>query len=361
MELTYEQRIEQQIAQYAETVNMHDLPDIFHVWSHNYIGPPMAEVFGTSSIDEAYALAFIEAHQGKSGVGKILSIGCGDGGVEIRVAKILIEKGYSNFVFVCADLSPILLGHLRDAVKREKLEHHFLPVEADLNRIKVDGTFEMIMANHALHHIEALEQLFEFSRLRLTEQGIFATCDMIGRNGHRRWIEADVFVQSVWPLLSLEQQYHVQLKRHSESFVDHDCSREGFEGVRAQDILPLLMKTFHPYKFVGAGGLIDVFVDRGYGHGFNPKDEKDLALIHHIAKINEVLLDAGVVKPVWTMAYFTKDRRQQRFYRERSAERALRNPNDDPSWTNYYSESPYSGGLPVQARLIKGGQIGSTG
>jgi SAM-dependent methyltransferase len=360
VELTYEQRIEAQIAQYAETVNMHDLPDIFHVWSHNYIGPPMAEVFGTPSIDEAYALAYIEAREGKPGLGKILSIGCGDGQVEIRVAKILIEKGHRDFLFVCADLSPILLGHLRTAVKNEGLENLFLPIEADLNRIKVEGSFDMIMANHALHHIEALEQLFDYSRIKLTERGIFATCDMIGRNGHRRWIECDVFIQSIWPMLSPKQQYHVQLKRHSETFVDHDCSREGFEGIRAEDILPLLMKTFNPYKFVGAGGLIDVFVDRGYGHGFNPKDEKDLAMIHHIAGLNEILLDAGAIKPVWTMAYFTKDRRQERFYRNRSAANSLRNPNIDPVWTKHYKESPYSGGMPEPVRLIKGGQRAST-
>ena len=79
---TYQDRIRAQIAQYAETVNMHDLPEAFHIWSHKCIGSALNEVFGTYSIDEVYALAYIEARQREAGDGRILSIGCGDGGVE---------------------------------------------------------------------------------------------------------------------------------------------------------------------------------------------------------------------------------------------------------------------------------------
>jgi SAM-dependent methyltransferase len=335
-EPTYQDRIRAQIEQYAETVNMHDLPEAFHIWSHKCIGSALNEVFGTYSIDEVYALAYIEARQREAGDGRILSIGCGDGGVEIRVAKILLERGVNDFVFVCADLSPILLGHLERAVAREGLDAHFRAVEADLNNIAVPGAFDVIMANHSLHHIKGLERLFTYSRERLKNGGIFATSDMIGRNGHMRWPETAAIVQAIWPVLDPKQRYHYQLQRYSDAFIDHDCSTEGFEGIRAQDILPIMLKVFHPYKFVGVGGVADLFVDRGYGHGFDVNNEEHVAFVRFLSDLNDILLDAGLVKPTWMMAYFTKDNRGEFFYRDRRAINSLRTRGKDPRWTRFY-------------------------
>ena len=37
--ISYEERVQAQIAQYANTVNMQDLPAIFSVWSMEFIAP----------------------------------------------------------------------------------------------------------------------------------------------------------------------------------------------------------------------------------------------------------------------------------------------------------------------------------
>jgi hypothetical protein len=216
------------------------------------------------------------------------------------------------------------------------LSQYFTPVEADLNKIQVDGEFDMIMANHALHHIEGLETLFQYSKDHLNPRGIFATCDMIGRNGHMRWAETAAVISALWPYLSVEQRYHAQLQRMTDKFVDHDCSNEGFEGIRAQDILPLLLNYFKPYKFFGTGGFIDVLIDRGFGHGYDVNSETDVAFIRFISDLNEIMLDAGVVKPTWTMSYFTKDDRGEVFYRDRRAATSVRCRNRDPAWTRFY-------------------------
>ena len=336
-EVSYDERIRAQIGQYADTIDMHVLPEIFHVWAQNYVGPGMEKVFGTSSIDEAYTQAFIEARQHPARTGQILSVGCGDGAVEIRIAKDIFSRGVKDFNFVCADLSPILLGHLKDAIGREGLSQYFTLVEADLNRIQVPGRFDMIMANHALHHIEGLETLFAYASDRLTPSGIFATCDMIGRNGHMRWAETAAVVNALWPVLSVKQRYHAQLKRMTETFVDHDCSKEGFEGIRAQDILPLMLNYFKPYKFFGTGGFVDLLIDRGYGHGYDPKSKTDVAFIRFVSDLNEIMLDSGVVKPTWTLAYFTNDDRGEVFYRDRRAVTSVRSRDGDPDWTRFYT------------------------
>ena len=47
-----------------------------------------------------------------------------------------------------------------------------------------------------------------------------------------------------------------------EQYENWDCSEEGFEGIRAQDILKLLNKNFYFKKFLAYGNLIDIFIDR---------------------------------------------------------------------------------------------------
>jgi trans-aconitate methyltransferase len=73
----------------------------------------------------------------------------------------------------------------------------FLSV-VDVNATKPTSKFDVIMANHSLHHIVELEKTFDTIFDCLNENGIFATCDMIGRNGHMRWPETEA--RSILPI-----------------------------------------------------------------------------------------------------------------------------------------------------------------
>lgn len=333
--MSYAKQIEQQIAQYAETINMHDLPAIFHRWSERHYGPGLRAVFGVDTIDAAYALACREAMPANRTL-SIYSIGCGDGQVEMRLARALLAEGISDFQIIAADLSPYLLGRLSASLREDSaLASRITPLEADLNDLRFDRQHDVIMANHSLHHIVNLEGVFEASYNALTDKGIFATADMIGRNGHMRWPEAAVILKAFWPLLRLDQRYHVQLKRLEAEFLDHDCSNEGFEGIRAEDILPLMNARFHAKRFFGTGGIVDPFIDRGFGHHLNPQDERDVALVDCIGLVNDVLLDLGAIKPTQMMAHFSKDASvSEAFYRTRSAHASVRS--SLPKWSEPY-------------------------
>jgi hypothetical protein len=150
------------------------------------------------------------------------------------------------------------------------------------------------------------------------------TCDMIGHNGHMRWPESRSVIELFWPLLKPKQRYHHQLRRFHETFVDHDCSTEGFEGIRSQDILPIMLQKFHPLKFVGAGGFIDLMIDRGYGHGFDVNDPDDLRLIKCMADLNEIMLDSGQIKSTLMFANFVKYQCSEISYRGRTANKSVR-------------------------------------
>jgi hypothetical protein len=51
-----------------------------------------------------------------------------------------------------------------------------------------------------------------------------------------------------------------------------------------------------------------------------------------MANINDALLDAGLQKPTAMMAYFTKYDRGEKFYRNRSITRSVRDPKEHVEW-----------------------------
>ncbi len=327
----YTARVEQQINQYASTLDIHVLPDSFHYWSHNYIRPALESVFNVQSVAEFYADGFAKSAMGLQRP-KFLSIGCGDGWLEIEVAKILKARGL-EFDLIGADIAPNMLERFSSAIPPELVDNVF-PVEHDLNSISIDGRFNGIMANHSLHHFIGLEHIFDFVRERL--DGVFITNDMIGRNGHMRWPETLAVMRGFWPLLSKEQKTNLQLSRYEERLSNHDCSTEGFEGIRAQDILPLLKEKFCVRKFVAVGGFIDLLVDRGFGHSFNMKDECDVSLIRSLCELNDMMLDADMIKPTIMFGYFDLVSKNTVSYRDRTPDRSVRRPDARLAWTQYY-------------------------
>ncbi len=237
-----------------------------------------------------------------------------------------------QFRFVCFDLSDTLLARFKAALPAD-LASHFQLVAGDLNAQQFDEQFDAVMANHSLHHIVDLEGVFRIVYANLAPNGIFVTNDMIGRNGHMRWPEARLFVDFFWPFLKQSQRNNILMRRCESRYIDHDCSTSGFEGIRAQDILPLILEQgFHPWKFLSFGGMVDIFVDRCFGPNFNLDNPDDAFLASRISFLNEVLLDAGLVKPTMMLAYFTKTEMGGIHFRGRSAEATVRATTTEPTW-----------------------------
>ena len=164
----------------------------------------------------------------------------------------------------------------------------------------------------------ALEHLFEVIHEALEENGLFLTTDMIGRNGHMRWPEALEIIQGIWRFMPDHYKTNHQLKRVEKEYENWDCSKTGFEGIRAQDILPLLVKNFTFRGFLGFGNLPDIFIERGFGHNLNIYDPHDTGFIDFLEQLNSLLIDLGYLKPTMIYGIMTRrrpDAPQPRCYR----------------------------------------------
>ncbi|MEP7352788.1 MAG: class I SAM-dependent methyltransferase [Acidobacteriota bacterium] len=307
----YQARLVAEEAYYRDRKVVHELPEIFHYWSEKYIRPKLQAagfdsmwVFFTRPLEQ-------QCDRAANQTVRFLSIGSGNCDTEIKIAEALVQSGRRNFVIDCLDLNETMLARGHALAAERGVAEHIHGVAGDFNLWQPDQTHHAALAVQALHHVVNLEGLFQAVKGSLAPGGCFIIHDMIGRNGHRRWPESMLLIHEYWRRLPPSYRYNHSLQRYEEMFQDWDCSQEGFEGIRAQDILPLLVENFQFHCFVPYGNLIDPFVDRAFGHNFDANAEWDLAFIDELHARDEQELASGGLTPTHMFAIVGNEPPQQ--------------------------------------------------
>jgi len=300
-ELAYRERIATETAVFADRVKVHDLPPIFHYWSNKHLRP-LAESFGFSNPDDFFVRYLERAAGIKPQGARFVSLGAGNCDLEVRLACSLKQRGVAGFFIECVDINPAMLERGRTLAREHGVAAEVVPRLGDFNSWRPEQSYDAVIANQSLHHVLELETLFDAIRGALAPGGVFLTADMIGRNGHLRWPEALDIVREFWRELPLSYRYNLQLRRQEDEFLDWDCSGKSFEGIRAQDVLPLLIERFYFDMFLAFGNVIDPFVDRSFGHHFNADAEWDRDFIDRVHARDEAEILAGRIKPTHVFA-----------------------------------------------------------
>jgi 2-polyprenyl-3-methyl-5-hydroxy-6-metoxy-1,4-benzoquinol methylase len=305
--MDYQARVAQQVAQYA-TSEIHDVPPIYDYWSNTHLRPRLNAVLGVDTIPDFYVQHIRQrAARAPHQVARILSIGAGDAEIEIQIAKQLLSSGLEAFRLEGMELSPILIERANQRIQEAGLAAHLVMVESDLNSWKQTGSsgepYTAVLANHILHHVVELEALFANVAAAIGDTGVFLTADMIGRNGHQRWPEVLSLVNALWETLPKTLKYNHVFCETDEVYKNWDCcSPGGFEGIRAQDILPLLLQHFQFEKFLAFGGLPEAFCNRDYGPNYDPAVPAHTAFVDSVDQMNSLLLELGAIKPTMMFA-----------------------------------------------------------
>ena len=302
----YTKRLAAEERHFSDVTEVHALPPIAQYWAHKYVRPMLVE-FGFNLPEELFAKYMALASRSCSASPVFVSLGAGNCDTEVRTALLLREAGLSDFVIECVELNPRMLERGRDLSVSAGIKDNLAFTQADLNLWKADKTYTAILANQSLHHILNLEQVFAEVKGALAPGGLFVVTDMIGRNGHQRWPEAMDALRPFWRELPVEYRWNRLLNRSEEDFLDHDCSSEGFEGIRAQDILPLLLTYFGFELFAGFGNIIDVFVDRSFGFNFDGLGDWDRAFIDRVHTFDERAILDGILTPTHMVAVMTPE------------------------------------------------------
>ncbi len=300
--IDYNARVANEVDRYADVSVVHNLPDIFHYWSDTYIRPKL-RALGFDTVTELFTTPLRDlCRRDPSTSLRFLSIGAGNCDFELDIAKALVAAGHTNFAIDCLDLNASMLERGTQAAAQAGLSQHIAPLQGDFNAWQPQREYDGVIASQALHHVLNLEGLFAQIKASLNTHGCFIVSDMIGRNGHERWPEALEAVRHFWHRLPPSYRYNWQLTRYEDTFEDWNCAGDSFEGIRAQDILPLLLENFHFEKFAGFGNVIDPFTDRSFGPNFRPRREFDRAFIDEVHAFDERSFRDGSLTPTHLFA-----------------------------------------------------------
>jgi SAM-dependent methyltransferase len=287
---------------------IHALPPILRYWEEEHLLPKFRSL-GFAGVNDVLLTALSRAYDAGTEPRRFVSVGAGNCQLEIDLAASLVASGRSDFVYECLELNPIMLERAASDATAKGVREQISLCRVDVNRWSPAERYECITANQSLHHVVNLEGLFDAVYRSLLPSGTFAVSDIIGRNGHMRWPEALDLVEEIWPTLPDRLKFNHVENSLEGTFHNIDHSAGSFEGIRAQDILPLMLERFTDYDlFLAFGNLIDPFIDRTFGPNFDVRSEYDRSLIDSIALRDEAAIEAGTITPTHLVAVFAKDR-----------------------------------------------------
>lgn len=351
-------RMDREIAIFEGQGALHQHDAAFRWRNEHFVGPAIVGAFGLADVAGVYAESIARA-VARCGLGHALSLGCGDGSQEIEVLKRADELGLPSFRILGVDVAPAVVARANAAAAAAGFVDRLAVVVADANSgLPGEGPVAAIMVHHALHHFVALEPLLDAVAARLHPEGAFVTFDMIGRNGHMRWPEIRPLVRRLWAMLPREKRRDHQLGADMPFYQDWDCAIEGFEGVRAQDILGVIATRFRVGRFAAWGGLSDAFFNTRAAANFDIHAPADLVFLERVMRLEQSLLETRRTTPTEMVAEFRSLHSVQALDpgAEAAFRRALRQPDERfDSLAELPFESPFPPQLPPDMPVLAPG------
>src|ERR1700729_687382 len=326
----YSSKISAELQRYADQEEVHDLPAVYPFWSERYCLPLLQEV-GFDGLED-----FLDQHVAEQCArraperARLVSLGAGNGDTEIGIASRLRDRGIENLELPLLELNPQMLERAVADANKLGLTDRVIARQTDLNSWKADSNADVYLANHSLHHVVNLEGLFTEVKASLDPEGVLLVNDMIGRNGHVRWPEAADLLRRIWDVAPEDYRWNPFLRGVEDVYPDIDCSTSGFEGIRAQDILPLLLERFHPDVYICFLNVADPFIDRVYGPNFDVNSPEDRAFIDALGRFDDAAIDLQLVTPTHLIGSFRTQPVQCRYPRRRSPARTMRSVDESP-------------------------------
>jgi hypothetical protein len=287
---------------FSASGDSHELPKIANWFSENVLSHQLIEHTGSKSFQDL-VLQGIKNSRRSNTEFVLVSLGAGHGQIENELLQMVPSVSPGDTHFYAIDLfSPNDM--IETQINGET--YRLTRISQDLNKPTFPQDADMIIVHHALHHFVALEEIFHsIHGILLKNSGTLVIADMVGRNGHMRWPESLRAIRRIWRTLPQEKRYNNQFNRIWANFENWDCSSEGFEGVRSEDILKSLFQYFESSGSFFWGGVLDPFIDRGFGDNFDPNNLKDLEIIKNVIEVESKLRDTGCLTATQVIGSFT--------------------------------------------------------
>ena len=216
---------------------------------------------------------------------RILSLGSGHCGHELAMAQRL----RCAYEITCTDINPELFIEARKRAQERSLSLRF-EVE-DLNFIRIaPGYYDLIFAHAVLHHVINLEILFDQIACGLTGGGILQLVEVIGKNKRLLWEENERFANVILAALPVKVTQGAKVQVTEE---------EGMEGIRQEQILPILRERFDAlYEYTHGAFMRYICTDERFGRYFNPEHELSRRYLDLLIDIDKSTVRNGILRPL---------------------------------------------------------------
>jgi SAM-dependent methyltransferase len=217
---------------------------------------------------------------------RILSLGSGDCGHELDLARRLRLPHH----IVCTDPNAAIFAPAREAAARAGFNFEFR--EADLNFLHIEPRrYDLIFAHAVLHHVINLEHLFEQVAGGLSDRGLFQITEVIGENRKLLWDANQRLANTLLDALPSHMTRGMRLAVAAEA--------AGREGVRQEDILPLLHDSFSTVFEQRHGAFMRFICTHPVlGACFDVKDPSGLAALEFLIASDEAAVRHGILRPL---------------------------------------------------------------
>ncbi|MCA1840183.1 MAG: class I SAM-dependent methyltransferase [Actinobacteria bacterium] len=233
--------------------------------------------------------------------GRWLSIGCGNGNLELQMA--------SNGLFDTMDAidpSAMAVDVAKGvAASRGITNVNFLVGDANVMKLPA-STYDVVHMNMALHHVSHLERLICQINKTLKPHGTFIANEFVGPNQFQFPHKQQELVKEIllrmperlrWnPVVgAVKNEYPVYPRRH---WRDWDPT----ESIRSDDIPRILKRNFPKMRHIPYGGTILNLLLENIFANFDVDAEEDLLVIKDLIEYEHRLLVDGVIQS--DFAYF---------------------------------------------------------
>jgi ubiquinone/menaquinone biosynthesis C-methylase UbiE len=228
---------------------------------------------------------------------RLLSLGCGYGGVELEIAKGL-KTGYS---MLGVDLNPGVFAQARKRAAAENIAIEF--VAADLNYISIEeNAFDLIMAHASLHHVLNLEHVFTQIQRGLKDGGRLAVQDVIGQSQVLFWRPNVEFALSLVAQMPHRYREGVSLPPYVAP-----ARQIGMEGIRQEEIEPLLERFFEPIKVFRYGAFMRLIAtDPILGRRFDEQRQEDREYLDYLYSLDVRQVSEGRLRPTELLGVYRR-------------------------------------------------------
>ena len=283
----WDRRYETDHAQQSDIKNIYTLASVLY-W----------EMYGNKRLsntgDEYNWMSWLRRLYGHPRPSRVLELGSGNGDLLLDLQAMDLADEFFGI-----DLSEAAIRVAREKVEKRGCTNITF-AQGDLNQIELrPSTYDIIVAQMTMHHVERLERLFEQVAQALTTDGVFAINDYVGPT---RWQFTPMQVLLANAMLwLLPRRLRIrypdgELKRGiRRPSIEDMIAMDPSEAVRSQEILPLFEKRFTVEHCIDYGGSISILVLDTIISNFRKNDPQSLRWFQRILDIDDWARRAGIV------------------------------------------------------------------